>query len=224
MLHFRGARKMALARAQRGALLQFASLLLPDSSMSATGTIDVQGALTDLDSPEHLHLALAQVLPASSEDEASGYAKLKAYATQAADAGADVVAFPEYFLTGATHEEWYGVRDKGGPEPFQTQDADEGESHWVHDICTLARQLDVNIVAGTVVELGHHVPHRNDQPVSSDSLFNTAYFIGREGEVKGRYTKRVSLCKTCDETVMRLPSLIPPHGACRIFGTQSGNL
>ena len=173
------------------------------STTSSTSGIPVptQGTLSDLDSADHIHLALAQVLPSSSSSaqNSSGFAKLHAYARHAAERGADVVAFPEYFLTGATHQEWFGVRDSGGPAPFVEERSDEEESkereeeeekHWVTDICALAKELDINIVAGTVVELGtHHAPRTSAS--TKNSLYNTAYFIGREGTVQGRYTKRV---------------------------------
>lgn len=160
-------------------------------------SIPTQGQLTNLNSDSHIHLALAQVLPATEDDSSSGFAKLSSFARQAAKEGADVVAFPEYFLTGATHDDWFGVRDKGGPLPWK--EMEDQETHWVDEICNLAMELDLNIVAGTVVELGHHVPHRSDERQGADreeeqKLFNTAYFIGREGQVKGRYTKRVSNC------------------------------
>lgn len=62
----------------------------------------------------------------------------------------------------------------------------------------IAKENDIDIVAGTVVELGlHHVPHRTDEKNGkeghNDKLFNTAYYVDRTGKVTGRYTKRVSI-------------------------------
>ena len=71
----------------------------------------------------------------------------------------------------------------------------------------IAKQNDIDIVAGTVVELGsHHIPHRNEDSNDDEGddetdkehdqkLFNTVYYITRAGEIAGRYTKRVSRVK-----------------------------
>lgn len=180
-----------------------------------TPPIRTQGSLSHLSSASHLHIALAQVYPsdyqaddghaddAPADDDSfrTGFAKLRAYAAEAARLGADVVAFPEYFLTGASHERWNAVAQRGAPRPHGAHGGDEDEEkHWLEEVCALARELDINIVAGTVVEAGHHaVPHRRDSPSSSSDSsspdsparpFNTAYFVGRCGTVLGRYTKR----------------------------------
>lgn len=173
-------------------------------------SVPVQGSLTELNSASHLHLALAQVLPSEEEDgEVNGvhqgggdFAKLEAYARRAAQEGADVVAFPEYFLTGASHDSWYRVRDQGGPTPHSSssrsqarlhsrEEQESEEKHWLDDIGKLATELDINIVAGTVVEMGHAHQAADSAGEQKGKLFNTAYFVGREGKVKGTYTKRV---------------------------------
>lgn len=70
------------------------------------------------------------------------------------------------------------------------------EEHWISSIRQLARENDINIVAGTVVELG---THPNDAHADPDArahghdhapLYNTAYCISRHGTVAGRHTKR----------------------------------
>ncbi|CAO1625775.1 unnamed protein product [Sympodiomycopsis kandeliae] len=171
---------------------QAAAAAVGNQLRMSTGVISTQGELSHLDSEEHIHVALAQVLPSSDENDndESGFTKLKSYATEAAQRGADVVAFPEYFLHGATHDDWRNVRQAGGPRPLHHEE--DRENHWIHEICELAKELDINIVAGTVVELGHHhIPHRNEtKQQDNEPLFNTAYFIGRHGDIRGRYTKR----------------------------------
>jgi predicted amidohydrolase len=61
----------------------------------------------------------------------------------------------------------------------------------------VAKENDIDIVAGTVVELGsHHVPHRSEEGKDTsghdDKLFNTSYYVDRTGKVIGRYTKKAS--------------------------------
>ncbi|TKY84536.1 hypothetical protein EX895_006438 [Sporisorium graminicola] len=202
-----------------------------------------------------IHIAVAQVLPDESglhavgepDDGQAGLEKLERWASAAADKGADVVVFPEYFLSGATHELWRRVREaqrkqagqaqlqEGGAqteaERFDTKggqkDAEGNEKAWIEVIIRVARKYDVDIVAGTVVELGTQ-PHADilaDHPVSQadvtapvktkehdkiphrpskkakvgsnqtedkhgDELFNTSYYISRQGQVLHRYTKQ----------------------------------
>lgn len=72
--------------------------------------------------------------------------------------------------------------------------------HFLHEIARLAQAHDIDIVAGTAVEAGHHQPqHRagshakneKEEEQTGHKLFNTCYYVGRDGDVKGRYTKRV---------------------------------
>lgn len=188
-----------------------------------------QGAFESLASEDHLHLALAQVYASDFDDEAggselTGFDKLKAYATKAAQDGADVVAFPEYFLTGAKIDTWNAIKTKGGPAPaalegyrasvsrsnsISVAESDyQEEKHWIEEVCELAKELDINIIAGTVVELGHHVPTRQEVGGDEDgNLHNTAYFIGREGEIRGRYTKRVRVRRISGDIWLRCAAL-----------------
>lgn len=77
------------------------------------------------------------------------------------------------------------------PFPLQPQPEDDDEDHWLHEVCSIAKEFDIDIVAGTVVELGgHHPPHRNESSSNhKDKLFNTARYINRRGEILGTYTK-----------------------------------
>lgn len=57
------------------------------------------------------------------------------------------------------------------------------EGHWLTAVRALARAHNINIVAGTVVEV--HDSHAHDSP-----LYNTAYCVSRHGHIAGRYSKR----------------------------------
>lgn len=140
-----------------------------------------------------IHIAVAQVLPDESglhaddvaDDGQAGLEKLELWASAAAEKGADVVVFPEYFLSGATHELWRRVGEAqrnqagrasqqqgGDTEQIDSKDgqkvAEGNEKAWIEVIIHVARKYDIDIVAGTVVELGTS-PHADilaDHPVS----------------------------------------------------------
>ncbi|KAJ9479950.1 Hydrolase, carbon-nitrogen [Pseudozyma hubeiensis] len=137
-----------------------------------------------------IHIAVAQVLPdesglhAADDDETkAGLEKLESWASAAAEKGADVVVFPEYFLSGATHDLWRRVREaqrqkavraqqEGSSEKDEQEgrasEAEGGEKAWIEIIISVAQKYDIDIVAGTVVELGTQ-PHAQilaDHPVS----------------------------------------------------------
>lgn len=165
-----------------------------------------------------LHVAVAQVLPDEAglhhddpEQAGDGLAKMEAWASKAAQEGADVVVFPEYFLSGATHDLWRKARAGQA-----SATSDEGEKAWIEVICDVATRNDIDIVAGTVVELGtaphadrlsdhpvsqlpsDHIPHRvstkaADKSASNEheqGLYNTSYYVSRNGQVLHRYTKQ----------------------------------
>lgn len=174
-------------------------------------TIQVQGnfnlpSISDLqaDHQYEYRIACAQVLPSENGVKGKGgLDKLEEYAKEAAKHEADVVVFPEYFLTGATHDSWHAVRDSNGQED-SIPNPDDDPEHFLSLIGEIAKNNDIDIVAGTVVELGsHHIPHRTDEANDEDDLnetdddhdqklFNTVYYITRSGDIAGRYTKRVS--------------------------------
>ncbi|SNX85950.1 uncharacterized protein MEPE_04659 [Melanopsichium pennsylvanicum] len=154
-----------------------------------------------------IHIAVAQVLADESglhpdDTEAAdtvgeaGLEKLERWASCAAQKRADVVVFPEYFLSGATHELWRRVREaqrkqadsaqnqQRGGEPLagnqEKDDSNDGqkeaegnEKTWIEVIIHVAQKYDIDIVAGTVVELGPqpHAEILTDHPVCQvDSL------------------------------------------------------
>jgi predicted amidohydrolase len=70
------------------------------------------------------------------------------------------------------------------------------EDHWLHEVIELALKHDIDIVAGTVVELGTHHAASSAQHASDPkrqeaaSLYNTSYYVERTGKILSRYTKR----------------------------------
>ncbi|KAE8259513.1 hypothetical protein A4X13_0g964 [Tilletia indica] len=63
-----------------------------------------------------------------------------------------------HYLTGAVHSSWKAVRERQVSLLIPTPEEDE--SHWLAQVAAIARESDIDIVAGTVVELGaHHIPH-----------------------------------------------------------------
>ncbi len=207
------------------------------------------GASAEAEADWHLHIALAQILPSVSADDdddeqqgaqspssphspsspskipqrKGGLTKLARLAREASDKGADVIVFPEYFLTGATHREWRAVRTEGWPkvskkgslppgaspgavDEVEEDEEEEEEEHWLDEVEQIARDADIDIVAGTVVELGTNHDERQGKSGESSKaagakpgaarkkepapLYNTAYYISRKGEVVSSYTKR----------------------------------
>ncbi|WFD41613.1 hypothetical protein MPSI1_000244 [Malassezia psittaci] len=135
----------------------------------------------DRDEQNRLHVVLAQVYPNSSEQFVvmEALPKLEALTRKAAREGADVIIFPEYFLTGATHEAWHHARHS---------DAISGHdiAPWIEDIAAIAEQNQIGIVTGSVVQ--HRSFSLDGQ--KRNGLYNTTYFIDYKGVVKGIYTKR----------------------------------
>lgn len=147
--------------------------------------VPVQGAFahgaTDAEERLRLHVVLAQVHPNSSDEGHVGEAlpKLAALAKDAAAQGADVIVFPEYFLTGATHGAWHSVRRRPALEGHAI-------APWVSEIADIAAAHDIAIVTGSVVQLRAFAQGDDTE----HGLYNTTYFLDRKGTVCGIYTKR----------------------------------
>lgn len=194
-------------------------------------SLAVQGSLEPPQAPglardeaSLLRIACAQVLP--SETIGLGdIDKLATYAKEAARHGADgecerlsplmhanadaalppspatvVIVFPEYFLSGATHDAWRAVQKQDAPQQNTSQT-------YLQHIAEFARENDIDIVAGTIVERGgDHVPHRPEEEEDDEEVgaadeggasaehdgkvFNTVYYVDRSGAIAGRYTKK----------------------------------
>ncbi|GAA84519.1 hydrolase, carbon-nitrogen family [Aspergillus luchuensis IFO 4308] len=92
----------------------------------------------------------------------------------AASQGAELAVLPEYHLTGwaPSNPTWTALASKTTPylEAYQS----------------LARELNICIVPGTIVE--HHGPSPTEQ--QQPLLYNTAYFISNDGSILGHYRKK----------------------------------
>ncbi|WFD27077.1 hypothetical protein MNAN1_002073 [Malassezia nana] len=143
----------------------------------------VEGALCPAASPEaeclRVHVALAQVEPNSHSEGQVGPAltRMREIAQQAQALGVDVLVFPEYYLTGSSHEAWRMVHKH---DPLDSTDDDPV---WLADISTIARECAVAIVTGSAVI-------RVDDAEAGSTLYNTTFFVDSTGEVLGSYTKR----------------------------------
>ncbi|MGQ9663051.1 MAG: carbon-nitrogen hydrolase family protein [Kiritimatiellia bacterium] len=88
--------------------------------------------------------------------------KIVRFVDQAKQAKAQVIVFPEHFLTGSVR-----VRP----------DLIDQEGRLVKTICQVARQYRIDIVAGSVVEM------------KKGETFNTSYYIDSKGKILGSYSK-----------------------------------
>ncbi|WFD30016.1 hypothetical protein MSPP1_001029 [Malassezia sp. CBS 17886] len=149
------------------------------AGLPVQGTFQRSGNLED--EKTRLHVALAQVEPSSAGTGAvdTVLARLEELAHAASERGADIIVFPEYFLTGATKAVWQ-CADKR--EPYPRTDV---LPPWLDRVCAAARQLGIAIVTGSAVE-----PHLHPSRHGGRGLYNTAYLVDRRGDVQGVYTKR----------------------------------
>lgn len=139
-----------------------------------------------------LHVVLAQLEP---NPEGSGRVdaaipRLTALARRAAAKGADVIVFPEFYLTGTSHEAWENARTVlKGTLPHGSE-----RPEWMDAVCRTAAEAGIAIVTGSAIEPGgfrHSGTHDREAGVrEADALFNTAYFIDCHGELLNAYTKR----------------------------------
>lgn len=83
---------------------------------------------------------------------------------QQASGNADIVVFPEDFISGPLQG------------ALQLADAD---GRYVRHFQQLARHYDLDIVPGSIIEMD----------AADGRLYNTAYYIDRTGTIKGRYRK-----------------------------------
>lgn len=141
---------------------------------------------------DRVHVVLAQVCPSDAADGTISAAlpKLEQLATRAAKAGADVIVFPEFYLTGTTHDVWQSQRVTADDAHRQPSSAPE----WIESVQRTAARLQIAIITGSAIEPGIHTHastrmHTAGQR-TSDALYNNAYFIDWRGKLVGAYTKR----------------------------------
>jgi len=118
--------------------------------------------------PRPVRIAICQFAsePPTESSVSSNFAKLDSFVSSAAKQQADVIVFPEYFLTGIISDHLHLASDEG---------------HWIEDLQGLAKKYVIDIVAGTIVEKSRE----NDE-----HLFNTARYIDKQGQVLGNYRKK----------------------------------
>ncbi|KAI0891810.1 putative hydrolase, carbon-nitrogen family [Annulohypoxylon nitens] len=110
-------------------------------------------------------IALIQLHP-KPLSPADNFAKAEAFIRDAAREGCHLAALPEYHLTS-----WV-------PEEPNFKEICADSATYLKKYQQLAKELNICIVPGTIIEL------------QGDSLHNIAYFIGSDGEVLGRYQKK----------------------------------
>ncbi|KAK4705706.1 hypothetical protein P7C70_g503, partial [Phenoliferia sp. Uapishka_3] len=136
--------------------------------------------------PRAVRFALVQFnpLPPDHAPDAPHQNLIRAheFVRKAAEKGANVVVFPEYFISGIVSDEkhWGLAQREHDPSHVQSQ---EETTSWLQSFCKLAVKHDIDIVAGTIVEKAAK------QVDGKDVLSNVAHYITRKGEVVGRYKK-----------------------------------
>ncbi|KAL4923431.1 carbon-nitrogen hydrolase family protein [Aspergillus undulatus] len=107
------------------------------------------------------------------------------YIRSAAAQGAELAVLPEYHLTGWAPED----------PLFATQAEQTVTANYLSAYQSLAKELNICLVPGTIVEKHPH-PNLNLDPKEQEGdkhayvLYNTAYFISNTGEILGRYRKK----------------------------------
>ncbi|GAA6028966.1 hypothetical protein JCM8097_001529 [Rhodosporidiobolus ruineniae] len=152
--------------------------------------------------------------PSTSSDPIShqlNYERALDFVRQAAKLGADLVCFPEYFISGvvAEKEHWHLAQAPHTHAHLHTDSHPSSTSaftaeHWLSGFKKLAKELRVDIAVGTIVERA--VDDRGEElwkevEVESEEtgekriekrpvLENVAHYVDWNGEVIGRYSKR----------------------------------
>jgi len=85
------------------------------------------------------------------------------FIAQAADSKADIIVFPEDFIT--------------GPIQLRLEEFADNSQKYCKHFQKLAKQYKINIVPGSIIEK------------ASLGYYNTTYYIDSKGEVKGKYKK-----------------------------------
>ncbi|GAA98679.1 uncharacterized protein L969DRAFT_95096 [Mixia osmundae IAM 14324] len=93
-------------------------------------------------------------------------ARTASFVADAAKQRADVIVFPEYWLTNIMADHLHLATE---------------EEEFVEDLQQLAKKYGVDIVAGTIVE---------KSAGDNDKLFNTSRYVSKTGEVLGTYRKK----------------------------------
>ncbi|KAF2761292.1 carbon-nitrogen hydrolase [Pseudovirgaria hyperparasitica] len=108
---------------------------------------------------------------------AKNFAKASAFIRSAVAQGAELCVLPEYHLTN-----WL-------PADPAFRDACSDWAVWLAKYQALAKELAVCIVPGTIVER-HVSGEGTGEGMGADVMYNVCYFIGRQGEIVGKYVKK----------------------------------
>lgn len=165
---------------------------------------------------QSLRISLVQFDPAppNPSDHAQGplanLAKAHSFVRQAAQAGSNLVVFPEYFLSGiiadvdsdAVHKHYTQLPHAEHAEhrtELATPDTEtdsEPVGPWLESFKQLAIEYKIDICPGTIVErhtVDSSATSEKGQSTSSPAppqLKNVAHYITKEGDIIGRYEKR----------------------------------
>ncbi|ODM21232.1 hypothetical protein SI65_04285 [Aspergillus cristatus] len=104
------------------------------------------------------------------------HAKACQYIREATAQGAELVVLPEYHLNGFNPSDPLYIHQTTTYTPY------------LQTYQSLARELSISLVPGTIVENHSPTPahNENEKPL----LYNTAYFIAPTGEILGSYRKK----------------------------------
>ncbi|GAA5856552.1 hypothetical protein JCM8547_005860 [Rhodosporidiobolus lusitaniae] len=156
--------------------------------------------------------------PSSADNEqtwSTNLARAHDFVRQAANEGAELVVFPEYFISGiVSHPSSWSLAQQphhaAPPFPPETHSHEapsppshSESTHWLSTFRSLARELRVDIAVGTIVE---HAVDEDGKEKSKEVdmenergekvvemrpvLENVAHYVDWEGNVVGRYAKR----------------------------------
>ncbi|KAL2220401.1 putative hydrolase, carbon-nitrogen family [Thermoascus aurantiacus ATCC 26904] len=114
------------------------------------------------------------------------HAKACEYIRQAAAQGAELAVLPEYHLNG-----W------APSDPLYAAQAGDYQKY-LRAYQSLAKELNICIVPGTIVEKhpiqpekeDNGTPNRDGEEAKPYHLYNTAYFISHDGQILGSYRKK----------------------------------
>ncbi|KAA1109062.1 hypothetical protein PGT21_032441 [Puccinia graminis f. sp. tritici] len=118
-----------------------------------------------------------------AEHEIKNLSKAKGFIARAAQNTADLIIFPEYFITGLIENHLH-LASK--------------ESKWIKEFQRLAIEHQIDIIPGTIVEEeeeGAAEKKEGADPTKSPddrrvNLFNSAYYIDKSGQILGKYRKK----------------------------------
>ena len=140
------------------------------------------------------------------------FQKAAAYIRSAALQKAELAVLPEYHLTS-----WV-------PDTKEFREACGQWKTYLDRYCDLARECNICIVPGTIVELHADATHDStgvdpDADEIDERLINVAYFISAKGEILGKYVK-----KNLWGSVERLHLTSSAHDPHPVFDTPFGKV